>query len=308
MGSNGTVTATHSYATDGTYLAYLEVRDGEATTVSSQLPVQIGTATQVPVTSGLVLLLQSDIKIGLGTGNTVTAWLDGSGQGNNLFAQGNPQLLGNQTPTGEPAIVFDGTGDLLQRVNATDTIFNLPTGSANRSIFVVVDYVAPEGVSAGVAYGDKAANETFGAVADKNGILAVQGYGSANDFPSGQNGVTGGFLVQSVVLQNNVTRHYKNGTQIDSDTHTFNTDLKKLVLGAEIGGLGEAQLKLGAVLIYNRAVSDSERLQIEDFLRTKYIAGSLHPGSAECEQRQRDNVAGHGGHDRRAGQRQRRQQ
>ena len=134
--------------------------------------------------------------------------------------------------------------------------------------------MAPEGVSAGVAYGDKAANETFGAVADKNGILAVQGYGSANDFPSGQNGVTGGFLVQSVVLQNNVTRHYKNGTQIDSDTHTFNTDLKKLVLGAEIGGLGEAQLKLGAVLIYNRAVSDSERLQIEDFLKTKYITAA----------------------------------
>ena len=247
------------------------------TTASDQVPIQIGTATQVPVTSGLVLLLQSDIKIGLGAGNTVTAWLDGSGQGNNLFAQGNPQLVENQTPTGQSAIVFDGTGDLLQRVNATDTIFNLPTGSANRTIFVVVDYVNPEGVSAGVVYGDGASNETFGVVADKNGNLGVQGYGSANDFSAGQNGVTGGFMVQSVVLKNNVTFHYKNGAQIDSDPHAFNTDLKKLVLGAEIAGKGEAQLKLGAVLIYDRAVTETERLQIEDFLKTKYITGPAVP-------------------------------
>jgi hypothetical protein len=128
-----------------------------------------------------------------------------------------------------------------------------------------------------VVYGDGASNEAFGAIANKDGNLAVQGWGSGNDFSSGQNGVTGGFMVQSVVLDDNVTSHYRDGVLIDSDAHTFSTDLQKLVLGAEIKGAGEAQLKLGAVLIYDRAVTETERLQIEDFLKTKYITGPSVP-------------------------------
>ena len=95
---------------DGAYSAYLEIDDGEFTDISQTLEIQVGEPTEVPVTNGLNLLLQSDIKIGLGTGNIVIAWLDGSGQGNNLFAQGDPQLEQNRTPTGQPAIVFDGVG------------------------------------------------------------------------------------------------------------------------------------------------------------------------------------------------------
>ena len=86
--------------------------------------------------------------------------------------------------------------------------------------------------------------------------------------------MTGGFLVQSVVLQNNVTSHYSNGVLIDSDTHTFNTDLKKLVIGAEIKGLGESQMAIGAVLIYNRALSATERAQVEAYLQNKYLTGT----------------------------------
>ena len=37
-------------------------------------------------------------NVSLGAGNTVTGWLDGSGHGNNLVAQGNPQLLAGATP------------------------------------------------------------------------------------------------------------------------------------------------------------------------------------------------------------------
>lgn len=270
----GTVTASHSYATEGSYQAYLQVSDGAETVFSPNLPVQVGAATEVPVTSGLVLLLQSDIKIGLAQGNTVAAWLDGSGNGNNLFAQGDPELVENQTPTGQSAIVFDGTGDLLQRITTKDTIFNMPTGSADRTMFVVIDYVDAEGVSAGVAYGDGTRNEAFGLVTSADGNLGIQAYGSKNDLNSGVNGINGGFLVQSVVLSSNLANHYQNGTLIDSDTHTYATDVQKLILGAEIGGKGEAQMKIAAVLIYDRALTEVERQQVETFLQTKYITGS----------------------------------
>ena len=274
VGPSGTVTASHVYATEGSFQAFLEVSDGQETVFSPNLPIQVGAATEVPVTNGLVLLLQSDIKIGLGTGNTVTAWLDGSGHGNNLFAQGDPQLVTNQTPTGQSAIVFDGVGDLLQRVSANDTLFDLPTGNADRTIFFVVDYVDPEGVAAGIAYGSGAKNKTFGLVAGADGNLTVQGYGNANDIKSGVNGVTGGFMVQSVVLSGNLVNQYRDGVLIDSETHAFNTDLQKLILGAEIGGKGEAQIKIAAVLIYDHALNATERAQVEEFLDTKYINGT----------------------------------
>ena len=274
VGPDGMVTVTHAYTAEGSYQAFLEVTDGTATTFSPNLPVQVGAAIEVPVTNGLVLLLQSDIKIGLAQGNTVAAWLDGSGNGNNLFAGGDPQLVANQTPTGQAAIVFDGTGDLLQRVNATDTIFNMPTGSADRTIFVVIDYVDVEGVSAGVAFGDATRNETFGLVAGgEDGHLEVQGYGNKNDKDSGVDAVAGGYMVQSAVLAGNLLTHYKDGLLIDTETHVFNTDIKKLILGAEIGGKGEAQMGIAAVLIYDRALNEIERGQVETFLQEKYITG-----------------------------------
>jgi hypothetical protein len=140
---------------------------------------------------------------------------------------------------------------------------------------MVVVYVAPEGVTSGVTYGDGAANEAFGLVADKNNKLMVQGWGAGNDFSSATDGVSGGFLVQSVVLKNNVTSHYRDGALIDSDTHTFNTDLQKLVLGAEIKGLGESQLEVAAALIYDRALDATERAQVETYLEAKYIDSDL---------------------------------
>jgi hypothetical protein len=62
---------------------------------------------------------------------------------------------------------------------------------------------------------------------------------------------------------------------IDSDPHTFNTDLKKLVLGAEIAGLGESNLNVAAALIYDRALGVAERSQVEDYLQNKYLGGDF---------------------------------
>ena len=127
------------------------ISDGKGGTDTATVNVTVtGPTTGVPVTSGLVAAYQADENVSLGAGTTVTGWLDGSGRGNDLVAKGNPKLVAAATPTGEAAIVFDGTGDLLQRINATDTLSGFAAGAADRTIFFVVDYVAPEGVTSGV--------------------------------------------------------------------------------------------------------------------------------------------------------------
>ena len=139
--------------------------------------VTISVGSPLP-TAGLVAQFERRNTVMLGAGSTVAGWIDGSGKGNNLFAAGDPPLVLGATPTGAAAIAFDGTGDLLQRVNATATLHGLAKSGADRTLFLVVDYNDPEGVSSGFVYGDAATNEAFGLVADKNGNLGVQGYGA----------------------------------------------------------------------------------------------------------------------------------
>lgn len=224
------------------------------------------------LTSGLVASYSSD-DVTLGTGGRVTGWTDSSGRGNHLTAAGNPTLLARTTPGGEDAIRFDGVGDMLNRNSA---ITGLPQGNADRTMFLVVKYVDAEGVASGFVYGDGAQNQAFGLVSKYNdGDLTVQGWGGKNDFDSNVNGPAQGWMVQSVVLDDGVFEHYRNGDLIDSGKHAFATDVKRIVIGAEIAGLGESEMQVGAALIYNRALTDTERMHVETYLETTYFDGIL---------------------------------
>ena len=227
--------------------------------------------------------MESDIKVTLAGGTTVSSWVDGSGWGNSLTAFGDPQVVTDATPGGLPAIALDGDGDKLQRL-ASSSINEFPTDADDRTVFTVVNYVDAQGVSAGFSFGKGADNEAFGLVADGTGDLTVQGFGVGNDFPSGVIGEGAGWLTQSVVLSADTTQHYQDGALIDSDVHTFATNLadlsasgSRIVIGEEISELGFGQLEVAAVLVYNRALSDPERQQVEEYLNFKYIVGNLPP-------------------------------
>ncbi|MEM8629764.1 MAG: Ig-like domain-containing protein [Pseudomonadota bacterium] len=270
--TDGNITVTHTYTENENYSSQLFVSDGTNTVLSNPVTVVIGDAPEFPVGAGLVLLLESDIKIGVGAGTTVTSWLDGSGQGNNLAALGDPQLLENQTPTGLPAIVFDGDGDALIREAATNSINNLPSGSQDRTMFFVAQYDGGSRKHAGVLYGDSAENETFGlATGKRDQSLTV--FANKPTFDSGV--AAEGWVVQSVLLDNNTISHYQNGQLIDDGQNIFNTDVQKIVVGQDIGGSVEKPMSVGAVLIYDRALTEAERQQVEGFLEAKYILGTV---------------------------------
>ena len=199
---SGTFSVTHAYTSEALFDATLSISDGEDTTTSIPVRVNVGEVTGVGVTDGLVLALESTIKIGL-DGDQVLAWLDGSGAGNNLTASGDPRLVDNATPTGAPAIVFDGDGDRLDRVDSTATpIAGLPAGSGARTLFFVVDYGPTGGTWQGATYGNDANDQAFGLTANgQNGQFAVQAWGGGNDDTSPVDAIGAGWVVQSVVLQ-----------------------------------------------------------------------------------------------------------
>ena len=96
--------------------------------------------------------MEADIKVSVSTGTTVAAWLDGSGNGNNLDAFGDPQIVASSTPGGLPAIVFDGDGDKLERLQPS-IINNFPTADQDRTVFSVVNYVDSQGSDSGFTFG-----------------------------------------------------------------------------------------------------------------------------------------------------------
>lgn len=234
------------------------------------------------VRDGLVLQFESETGV-LAPGGTVSSWADGSGLGNDLTAVGDPQLVAARTPAGRPAVVFDGDGDVLQRNLATEPLSGLPQRDADRTMFIVADYIAPEGVFGGAVYGDGEVNQAFGLVAQPNGELTVQGFGSANDFDSGRDGVAPGWLVQSAVLQDGVLTQFVDGDPVDTLIHRFNTDAKRIALGGEIAGRGESQVEIAAVVLYDRALDAAERAEAEAYLQETYIGALDFTGGPEGE-------------------------
>ena len=266
--ADGGFTYTPSAGFTGADSFTYQATGGDTATVK----VNVG-GSGIPVLSGLVASYSADENVSLGSGSNVVGWLDGSGRGNDLVAQGNPIFEEGATATGASAIAFDGAGDILIRDGASDSLNGLPSGSADRTIFAVVDYVDTQNVTAGVVYGNGAPNEAFGLTANsKNDSAQLQGWGASNDFASGFDAVAGAFFVQSAVLDSNTFSLYQNGFLIESNSHVFNTDPQSIMMGGEIAGLGESALYLAAVLIYDRALSEAERLDVEAYLQATYIA------------------------------------
>ncbi|MEQ1850418.1 MAG: HYR domain-containing protein, partial [Chthoniobacteraceae bacterium] len=258
----------------GSFIFTATVTDNLGLTGSQQYQIVINPlSTTIPVTTGLVLHLDSTQGV-TKTGNTVTAWADSSVNGNNVVAVSNPQHGTVLTPLGLPAIRLDGVDDQLQR---TATLTGFPSGNTNRTMFVVTKYNSSTWW-AGVAYGTAASNQAFGLnVKHPTGELVLQGYAGGNDLVSTTPGIGAGWMVQSALLNGGTATHFKDGTQIGQWVHTYNTAPSKLVIGAEIGGLGYVGMDVAAVVLYNRALSASERADVEAYLRSKYLVDTTPP-------------------------------
>jgi hypothetical protein len=200
-------------------------------------------------------------------GGAVLSWADQSGLGNDLGSAGDPQLVNATDLNNHQVVDFDGAGDKLER---TLTLNGLPTGNADRTVYLLAKY---RGVGfGGFAYGKDRCNQAFGTIVNNTGNLTAQGWCGSNDFSSTIAGTGAGWLVQSVVLEAGVLKHYKDGVLIDTQNHTYNTTLSNIVLGAELNNNKFMDMQVASVLVYDRALSIEELQLTQDYLSNKYFA------------------------------------
>ena len=146
---------------------------------------------------------------------------------------------------------------------------DFPAGDADRTLFLVVRYDACS-AHAGLAYGRGEINQAFGLTTRcPTGELALQGW--SDDLNSAASGLGAGWLTQSALLASGQARLFKDGSQIAQWSHTYDTTLEKLVIGAEIADLGFVDMQVAAVLIYDHALSEPERLAVEAYLSSVYL-------------------------------------
>jgi glucose/arabinose dehydrogenase len=222
------------------------------------------------VPTGLVLHLEADAGVDT-TASQVTGWLDQSSSGNDFVSSGDPQLMLAGGPNGIPYIQFDGIDDKLERGAA---LTGFPTGADSRSVFFVVRYI--DKAFGGFAFGNGADAEAFGLVTD-GASLTLQGFGIGNDYPSPEPGIGEGWLIHSVILNGVFFQHFRDGSLIDQNAGSFNTVLSKAVVAEEISGLRFVELDAAAILVYDRALSETERAQVEAYLQNKYFGAPCTP-------------------------------
>src|SRR5690606_27944325 len=128
----------------------------------------------------------------------------------------------------------------------------------------------------GFAYGNVALNQTFGAIVNPQGLLKAHAWGHEYDAVSTTPGTGAGWLLQTVTLQAGQMSHYRDLGLIGERAQTYNTGLNQIVLGAEIDNAPHVDMQVAAVLVYNRALSASERQAVYAYLQNKYLAATAN--------------------------------
>lgn len=232
--------------------------------------------------SGLRLWLRADGGVSL-SGTAVSQWNDQSG--NNLHAaQGagasQPAYLTNVT-NGRPAIRFDGSDDALA----------LPSGfndfRAGVTAFVVARpaKVVPWARFIDLGNGTQQNNIVFG---QKDSPLLVTYWVYAPDQTRGKVDAPNALALDrfhsfSVVETGaGSATIYRNGLAVGTGQTSVPRNVLRTAnaIGASGGASNDPHFRgeIAEILLYNRALSDAERLLVEDYLNTKYFNALGKPG------------------------------
>ncbi|WP_084102716.1 PQQ-dependent sugar dehydrogenase [Demequina sp. NBRC 110051] len=258
-----TVTATVADASHGEY-------EGPGAIDSVDFSVSLAPLTGDFPADGLALHLESDLNVIKDGANHVGGWLDQSGRGNDLDdPHGDPEMT--TSPSGMPAIAFDGDADALERDGGLN---GMPLGDADRTVAVVASY--DSGGWGGFAWGAPYCGMTFGTGVSATGNLALQGWCADHD--SGVAGTGAGWLVQAITYDGSTFAHYRDGVEIDDGTVALNTAADRIILGAEVDGAPTLDMDVAAVVVYDRVLDGDELAQLTAYLDEKYISGEVEDG------------------------------
>jgi concanavalin A-like lectin/glucanase superfamily protein len=221
--------------------------------------------------AGLEAWYKADAITGLADADPVATWIDSSGNGRDATqaTEANKPTYQTAELNGLPIVRFDGTDDFLRNTafydfadeytvftvaafasvaDTTQALLEVTTGSVNTGFSVLFD-----------ANGDK------WIVQDSTGGVAVSIAGGNDGIFRQRTGIVRGSASES--------QFYRNGTSIGTATYTSpNANLIDVIDIGRLAGLESWSFNgdIAEIIMYSRALSDTERQQVEDYLMDKY--------------------------------------
>ncbi|MHB9022786.1 MAG: Ig-like domain-containing protein [Armatimonadota bacterium] len=289
-GSKGTATITNAATGKYTYVPTtgqtgadsftFKVNDGQEDSNTATVSVTINA---LPSTTNMTLWLKADAGVTYDGSNKVSAWADQSGQGHNL-AQGTANLQPVYTTgilNGLPVVRFDGvnnsTGDRMISSAVTlaqqHTIFavvrvqNILTG-CNGTPFSYADITNGASDVEMICFYNSPGVNYF--------RMRYPDLDTWNHYDMSYTRTSPQLMTQR--RDSSVAKAYLNGTQVStnkSTTATFSTTNRGFRLGTHTNSQQCLDGDIAEVIVYDAALSDSDRQAVEAYLTAKYdIDGS----------------------------------
>lgn len=221
--------------------------------------------------SGLVVWLKAD-SITAANNSQVSSWSDSSGNGNTASQStvSRQPVYISAAVNSRPALRFNGVNQLIISNSSSTQL------SQDLSIFIAFN-VTQLGVRQDLLTRAHNAEFRIGYIVESSpyGVLWFHGNGSSFVQSTLRSALTTGWKTLSIIRDNTSKRYtsYLNGQspQISSYSLAPAATTNVLTVGGRANGSSESlRGDMAEVIIYNRALSDSDRTKVEAYLSQKY--------------------------------------
>ena len=258
-----TITATNP-ASNAQQIHELFILDPSIYTAQLELsPTGVLSAQTPHNIAGLSLLLDAS-EIPEENTTTITSWLDSSGQGRHLDQyRGNPQVTLSEELDNRKVVSFNGYSQLysntdFQSILNEYTIIALARHSGGEDQSVIA--------SAGTDW-------VFGLGESKSAYWKV----GSNLITNGPSSTQSWYLLTGVLDNDGEIEFWRDGFLLLKEKITLSSHArpKRFAVGGAGANRDFSKSEVAEVMIYNRALDYSERLNLEDHLRIKWMSNGL---------------------------------
>lgn len=254
----------------GTTTITVKTVDGNFTATTA---VTVSNVNGLP--SGLVLQLDSDASLDIQNGKVVT-WLDRSGQ-NNHFTQGNNSKQPTYTSSGlagKAVVSFNGSASQFMTSAKQDLsgVNFFANGTNNFTTFVLAKTTQNSGDQTFIGKaGGWGGSATYAMGMDSSGNFqqVIRGTKAGNSTPGSSL-----FTLHETRLTGSLHEYFVNCIKRSGHSSIGNAGLQSndVVIGATNSGNSSFLTgSIAEVLVFNRALTDSERISVEKYLMTKWL-------------------------------------
>jgi fibronectin-binding autotransporter adhesin len=233
-------------------------------------------AVAPPVTAGLQLYFDADAE-GLANGAAVTTWHDNSGFGRDLSAFSSNQSSTYHTGAvnGHAAVEFDGSSSLLKTYGSTFTI-NQPD-----TFFIVYKSLDPSTSTSAFVF--DSTNSSVRQVFGRGGANDARVYANNDLFGGGVTYPFAGYEIWAGTFSGSNSSLFRNGNAFASG-NAGGSALSGFTVGALSTsgqyGYQYTHSSIAAILVYNGALSASNRQSVTDWLNQRFAISTPPPPTA----------------------------